>query len=86
MERSDLTIVCPDCGLGVMSLVDYDSLMVLKEGLGLFTFQCPNCDQKVSSIQPIPAILNEEVWNAAQQVHAGMSRNTGGNHNGFQGS
>jgi hypothetical protein len=54
--------------------MDYDSLMVLKPDLGLFTITCPNCKTKVSSIQVIPEELRPKVLMVAEEVDAGMGR------------
>ncbi len=65
-------ILCPSCGLGELDLLDYVSLMVIRQGLGLFTVSCPHCKSKISSIQTIPASLTNEVELAAKKVGAGM--------------
>ncbi len=48
--------------------------MVVRADLALFTVRCPHCDAAVSSIQPIPLQLREEVRFAAIEVGAGMGR------------
>jgi C4-type Zn-finger protein len=65
-------IACPSCGQRNLDLMHYDSLMVLKPDLGLFTILCPNCKVKVSSIQPIPDELMPKVRTVAEEVGAGM--------------
>lgn len=65
---------CPSCGMHDLNLLNYSALMVIRKDLGLFTMTCTNCSQKVSSIQPIPPELQEEVEQAAMQIGAGMGR------------
>lgn len=72
MADYQYTMICPSCKKRDLNLLDYDSLMVLKPGLGLFMIECPTCSVKVSSIQPIPAELTPEINEAALQVGAGM--------------
>ncbi len=74
MAKYDQIMVCPSCGTRDLNLANYASLLVLKPHLGLFTIQCQNCDAKVSSIQPIPAELEEQVDRAAERLGAGMGR------------
>lgn len=68
---------CPTCGMRDLNLLNYSALMVIRKDLGLFTMTCPNCSQKVSSIQSIPPELREEVEEVAVQIGAGMGRNLG---------
>jgi C4-type Zn-finger protein len=68
------SVSCPSCGDCDLDLMDYDSLMVLKPDLGLFTITCPNCKTKVSSIQVIPEELRPKVLMVAEEVDAGMGR------------
>lgn len=72
MAKYDKMMVCPACGMRDLNLDEYVSLLVLKPQLGLFTLQCPSCQAKVSSIQPIPAELEPTVIEAAQKLNAGM--------------
>lgn len=65
---------CPSCGMHDLNLLNYSALMVIRKDLGLFTMTCPNCSQKVSSIQSIPPELKEEVDQAALEIGAGMGR------------
>lgn len=65
---------CPSCGMRDLNLLNYSALMVIRNDLGLFTMTCPNCSQKVSSIQPIPPELAEEVMEVAAEIGAGMGR------------
>ncbi len=52
--------------------------MALRQDLGLFTVECPNCQSKISSIQPIPLQLQKEVVRVANEVNAGMGADRGG--------
>ena len=63
---------CPSCGMHDLNLLNYSALMVIRNGLGLFTLTCPNCSNKISSIQPIPPELSEEVEQVAREIGAGM--------------
>ena len=63
---------CPACGVRDLNLLNYTGLMVIRSDLGLFTLTCPNCSQKISSIQPIPEELASEVREAAAEIGAGM--------------
>lgn len=75
MAKYDKMMICPACGMRDLSLLDYVSLMVLKPRVGLFTLQCPSCQAKVTSIQPIPAELEPAITEAAQKLGAGMGHN-----------
>lgn len=68
---------CPTCGMRDLNLLNYSALMVIRRGLGLFTMTCPNCSQKVSSIQPIPEELNDEIRAVSAEIGAGMGENIG---------
>lgn len=72
MANYDKIMVCPACGMRDLNLQEYVSLMVLKPRVGLFTLQCPSCQAKVSSIQPIPPELEPVITQAAQKLNAGM--------------
>ena len=50
----------------------YESMMVVRADLAMFTLRCPHCKATVSSMQPIPPQLYEEVRFAALEVGAGM--------------
>lgn len=65
---------CPACGEAGLDVAAYDSMMVLRPELALFSLTCPRCGAKVSSLQPIPAGLREEVRFAAIEVGAGMGQ------------
>lgn len=67
-------ITCPACGESGLDVAGYDSMMVLRPELALFALTCPRCGTKVSSLQPIPADLREEVRFAAIEVGAGMGQ------------
>ncbi|EGC88713.1 hypothetical protein HMPREF9404_4172 [Eggerthella sp. HGA1] len=47
-------------------------MMVVRADLAMFTLRCPHCKATVSSMQPIPPQLYEEVRFAALEVGAGM--------------
>lgn len=72
MAKYDEIMVCPACGMRDLNLMDHVSLLVLKPHVGLFTLQCPSCQAKVTSIQPIPPELDPVVERAAQKLNAGM--------------
>ncbi|HIR00673.1 MAG TPA: UDP-N-acetylmuramoylalanyl-D-glutamate--2,6-diaminopimelate ligase [Candidatus Aveggerthella stercoripullorum] len=63
---------CPNCGETRFNLTDYDSMMVLRADVALFTLRCPGCGAHVSSLANIPADLREEVRFAAIETGAGM--------------
>lgn len=65
---------CPACGLENLDVCTYDSMMVLRRDVALFTLHCPRCGAQVSGVQPIPLQLREEVRFAALEVGAGMGR------------
>lgn len=65
-------LACPSCGARDLDLLQYDSMMVLRPDLALFSIHCSHCATKVSTIQPVPAQLREEVRFAAIEVGAGM--------------
>lgn len=72
MANYDQIMVCPSCGTRDLNLLNYSSLLVLKEKVGLFTLLCPSCNVKVSSIQPIPDELDDTIAETAAMLHAGM--------------
>lgn len=74
MTDEQLTLLCPSCHAQTLSVLDYESLLVLKRGLALFTIRCPRCNSKISMIRPIPPILRKEVNLAAAETGAGMGR------------
>ncbi|MDO4290457.1 MAG: UDP-N-acetylmuramoylalanyl-D-glutamate--2,6-diaminopimelate ligase [Eggerthellaceae bacterium] len=65
-------LACPSCGERNLDLRAYDSLMVLRSDLAFFSLRCPRCSKKISTLQPIPSALREEVRFAAIEVGAGM--------------
>lgn len=67
-------VTCPGCGATDLDVCDYESMMVLREDLALFSLRCPVCGAKLSSMQRIPQRLSEEVRFAAIEVGAGMGR------------
>lgn len=68
------TVVCPACGASDLDVCRYDSMMVVRADLAMFTLRCPACGAKVSSMQTIPSQLYEEVRFAAIEVGAGMGQ------------
>lgn len=67
-------LVCPACKAPGLDVCHYDSMMVVRADLAMFTLRCPSCGTKVSSMQVIPPQLREEVKFAAIEVGAGMGR------------
>ncbi|MCL1797566.1 MAG: UDP-N-acetylmuramoylalanyl-D-glutamate--2,6-diaminopimelate ligase [Eggerthellaceae bacterium] len=65
-------LTCPSCGKTDLDIRQYDSMMVIKADTALFTLQCPKCLKRVSSMQPIPPELIDEVLCAALKLDAGM--------------
>ena len=55
-----------------MDVCRYESMMVVRADLAMFTLRCPHCKATVSSMQPIPPQLYEEVRFAALEVGAGV--------------
>lgn len=72
MQAEMYSFVCPHCASRRLNMLDYESLMVLRSDLGLFTIHCPSCGKKTSLLRPIPSCLSDEVAHAAQQADAGM--------------
>lgn len=65
-------LTCSGCGSRVLDIRTFDTMMVLRPDLALFTVRCDNCGARTSSIQSIPADLLDEVRSAAVEVRAGM--------------
>ena len=72
MANYDYMMVCPNCGMRDLNLLNYSGLMLIRKDLGLFTMDCPNCNEKVSSVQALPKELEEEVRSVALELGAGM--------------
>ena len=70
-------VTCPACGAGDLDVRTFDSMMVLRPNLALFSLACPHCAATVSAIQPIPSSLREEVQFAAIELGAGMGAHEG---------
>lgn len=66
--------VCPGCQERCLDVREYDSMMVLRPNLAMFSLSCPHCAAKVSMMQPIPPELRDEVDFAAIEVGARMGR------------
>lgn len=71
---SMVTLTCPACGAKDIDVCSYESMMVLREDVALFTVRCPHCSTMVTSVSTIPLRLREEVWFAAIELDAGMGR------------
>lgn len=69
-----MDVKCPACGSRSLDVKCYRSLMVLSPKRALFTLRCPSCGTVVSTLQPIPAELREEIRFAAIEVGAGMGQ------------
>ncbi len=69
-------LTCPSCGAHDLDLCDYESMMVLRSDIALFTLKCKYCANRVSSLQPIPECLRDEVRFAAREIGAGMGANS----------
>lgn len=65
-------VVCPACGAKHLDVCQYDTMLVVRADLALFTLTCPSCGSSVSTLQRIPLQLREEVRFAAIEVDAGM--------------
>lgn len=72
MQDERYSFVCPHCASARLNMLDYESLMVLRADLGLFTVHCSACGQKTSLLRPIPGCLQDEVAHAAEAAGAGM--------------
>ena len=70
-------LACPTCNSRHLDLRNYESMMVLRADLALFTLRCSRCGTKLSSIQPIPPSLKTKVEEAAQAAGAGMGKDRG---------
>ena len=67
-------LTCPACKAADIDVCHYDSMMVLRKDLALFSVRCPHCGAVVTGVQGIPRQLREEVRFAALEVGAGMGR------------
>ena len=65
-------LTCPACAQGPFNLADYESMMVLRSDLALFSLRCPHCKTRISTLQPIPPSLMDAVRRAADRIGAGM--------------
>lgn len=74
MANYDYMLICPNCGKRDLNLLNYSALMAVRDDLGLFTLTCPNCNEKVSSIQPIPEELMPELQEVADALGCGMGK------------
>lgn len=68
------TIICPNCDYAHVDLCHYDSMMVLREDVALFSLTCPVCGAFVVTVHGIPRQLREEVRCAALELGAGMGQ------------
>lgn len=71
------TVTCPACGAQDLDVRTFDSMMVLRPNLALFSLTCPHCATRMSVMQPIPPALREEVQFAAIELGAGMGAHEG---------
>lgn len=71
------TVRCPACGASDLNVCAYDSMMVLRPNLALFSLTCPHCATRLSALMPIPPSLREEVTFAAIELGAGMGAHEG---------
>ena len=67
-------VTCPACGAVGLDVCRYESMMVVRADLALFTLRCPHCDASVSIVHSIPPQLRDEVRFAAIEVGAGMGQ------------
>lgn len=67
-------VTCPACGATGLDICDYESMMVLRADVAMFTLKCSECGEIVSSVHSIPLQLREEVRFAAIEVGAGMGK------------
>lgn len=72
MDERHNTLVCPYCAGSQLSLLNYESLMVLRKDVGLFSLRCPACGNKTTLLRRIPSSLHEEIEFAAIEMGAGM--------------
>ena len=63
---------CPGCGAPSIDVHNYDACMVLRRDVALFSVHCPQCGIKVSSMQPIPKDMLEDIRFAAIELGAKM--------------
>lgn len=70
-------VKCPACEAVGLDVRTYDSMMVLRPDVALFSLTCPHCATRVSVMQPIPPSLREEVLFAAIELGAGMGAHEG---------
>ncbi len=68
-------MTCPACGATGIDVCQFESMMVLRIDLALFTLLCPHCENTISGIHRIPKQLREKVLFAAIEVDAGMGLN-----------
>lgn len=71
------SVTCPACGAADLDVQSYDSMMVLRPDMALFSLTCPHCATRISAMQPIPPSLREEVLFAAIELGAGMGAHEG---------
>lgn len=49
-------VTCPACGAVGLDVCRYESMMVVRADLAMFTLRCPHCKATVSSMQPLSLI------------------------------
>ncbi len=62
---------CPRCHHAAFDLRAYTSVMVLSQDIAMFNLRCPSCGAKITTLQPIPHDMREELHFAAIEVGAG---------------
>lgn len=70
-------VTCPRCGADDIDVRAFDSMMVLRTDVALYSLTCPHCAAKLSSLGAIPPSLREEVVFAAIELGAGMGAHEG---------
>ena len=50
-------VVCPACGAQDLDVCAYDTMLVVRPDLALFTLECPACGASGSTLQRIPLQL-----------------------------
>ncbi|MBR5258914.1 MAG: UDP-N-acetylmuramoylalanyl-D-glutamate--2,6-diaminopimelate ligase [Eggerthellaceae bacterium] len=63
-------LACPACSATTLDVHDCESMMALGANTALFSLRCPTCGARISSIQPVPADMHGELYDAAVRVGA----------------
>ena len=67
-----LRLTCPACAHDELDLSDFESMMVLRSDLALFSLRCPDCKTVFTTLQTIPESLKPLIARAADRIGAGM--------------